>query len=228
MVSFTWYGHSTFSLDIDGYMVLIDPFLTHNPLTTVEPDSLNPDLVLLSHAHEDHVADAMSILQRSGATVVCNFEMGNWYSANGLSEEQIFRGNPGGSFHNDRLSVKFVKAFHSSSFGDGTYGGQPNGFIITIGDAKLYFAGDTSLFGDMRLIGEEGIHTAFLPIGDVFTMGVDDSIRAVQMLDCAHVVPMHYNTFQPIQQDVAAWAERINRETNAGPIVLDPDKSHNF
>ncbi|MGB1288664.1 MAG: metal-dependent hydrolase [Aggregatilineales bacterium] len=227
-LSFTWYGHSTFSLDIDGYSVLIDPFLTDNPLTTTSPDDLNPDLILLSHAHGDHVADAMGILQRTGATVVCNFEMGNWYAANGLPQEQIFQGNPGGSYRSEQLDVKFTKAFHSSSFPDGSYGGQPNGFIITIQGKKLYFAGDTSLFGDMKLIGEENIYMAFLPIGDVFTMGVEDSVRAVKLLGCKYVVPMHYNTFPPITQDAGAWAELIHRNTSADPIVLDPGKSHNL
>lgn len=223
-VTFNWLGHSAFSVDIDGHSVLIDPFLTGNPLAAVAAADLEAEVILVSHAHGDHMGDVIDIAQRTGAMVVCNFEMGNWFSAKGL--ENVFQGNPGGTYDAGFMQAKWTLAFHSSSFPDGTYGGQPNGFIITAGEYKLYFAGDTALFSDMQLIGDEGIHTAFLPIGDVFTMGLEDSIKAIQFVNPKYAVPMHYNTFPPITQDVSAWAEMVNRDTDAQPIVLDPGGSY--
>jgi len=149
--------------------------------------------------------------------------MGDWYLAHGV--QNVFQGNPGGSFRNDWLSAKWTLAFHSSSFPDGTYGGQPNGFLIRGGGLTIYHAGDTCLFGDMRLIGDEGIDLALLPIGDCFTMGIDDSIKAINLLRPAAVSPMHYNTFPPIEQDAEAWAARVASETAAKAIVLAPDDS---
>lgn len=215
-----WLGHSAFQFDVDGRIALIDPFLSGNPLAAASADELDPEVILVSHAHGDHVADVVPIAQRTGALVVCNFEMGNYFSAQGV--ENVFQGNPGGTYSGDFLNAKWTIAFHSSSFPDGTYGGQPNGFIITANGKNVYFAGDTSLFGDMRLIGETGLDVAMLPIGDVFTMGLDDSIKAIQMLRPRYVIPMHYNTFPGIVQDGGKWAELVNRETDAQPIVLDP------
>ena len=219
-VSFRWLGHSAFTFDIDGHSVVIDPFLTGNQLAAAKSEDLSPEVILMSHAHGDHVGDSVDIAKRSGATVVCNFEMGNWYSKQGV--ENVFQGNPGGTYDAGFMEAKWTIAFHSSSFPDGTYGGEANGFLISASGFKLYFAGDTALFSDMKLIGEEGIDVAFLPIGDVFTMGLRDSIRAIQFVRPKYVVPMHYNTFPPIVQDVAAWAEMVNRDTEAQPIVLDP------
>ena len=124
-VSFKWFGHSAFSLDIDGHAVVIDPFLTGNPVAISKADDVEAEVILMTHAHGDHVGDSVDIAKRTGATVVCNFEMGNWYSAQGV--ENVFQGNPGGTFRNDWMSAKWTLAFHSSSFPDGTYGGQPNG-----------------------------------------------------------------------------------------------------
>lgn len=230
-ITLTWYGHSTFTLESDGKKLIIDPFLTNNPLTEATPDTIDVDLIVLTHAHGDHVGfsdagpagDTIAIAQRTGATVVCNFEMGNWFMNNGV--ENVFQGNPGGTYRGEWVDVKFTKAFHSSSFGDGSYGGQPNGLIFRADGKTIYHAGDTSLFGDMALIGEEGLDCAILPIGDVFTMGVDDSIKAAKMLNAKSVLPCHYNTFPPIVQDAGAWADRINRDTNSQPIVIDPGNS---
>ena len=152
--------------------------------------------------------------------MVCNFEMGNYFEAQGV--ENVFRGNPGGTYSGDFFNAKWTVAFHSSSFPDGTYGGQPNGFVVTAAGKRVYFAGDTSLFSDMSLIGEESLDVAMLPIGDVFTMGIEDSIRAVKLLRPKYVIPMHYNTWTPIVQDGGQWAELVNRETDAQPIVMDP------
>ena len=220
-VSVRWLGHSACSLDIDGHKVLIDPFVSGNPVARAAAKDLEAEIILLTHAHGDHVGDSVEIAKRTGALVVCNFEMGDWFLAHGV--ENVFQGNPGGTYRNDWISAKWTIAFHSSSFPDGTYGGQPNGFVIRGGGAAIYHAGDTSLFSDMQLIGDEGLDLALLPIGDCFTMGIDDSIRAVKLLKPKAVAPLHYNTFPPIEQDPQAWAQRVAGETDAKPIVLEPD-----
>lgn len=223
-VQFTWLSHSTFLFDISGHKAITDPFLTGNDLAPRQAEDIDVELILLSHAHNDHVADVIPIAQRTGAKVVSTFEMMNWFSQKGL--DNLAPINTGGTFKGEFLTAKWTIAFHSSSFADGAYGGMPHGFVITAEAKKLYFAGDTGLFGDMTLIGEEGLDVAFLPIGDTFTMGPEDSIKAIKLLKPRYVVPMHYNTFPLIVQDVVHWAEMVNRETNAQPIVLDPGSSH--
>lgn len=223
-ITVKWFAHSAFLFTINGRHLLIDPFISDNPLAEgVDIKTIPADLIALTHAHGDHVGDTIAIAKRTGATVVCNFEMGNWIEEQGI--EHVERGNPGGTYHGDFVSLKWTVATHTSSFPDGTYGGEPNGFIITADERKIYFAGDTNLFGDMALIGDEGIEVAFLPIGDTFTMGVEDSIKAVKLIRPKYVIPMHYNTFPAIVQDVSAWAEMVNRETDAQPIVNDPGMS---
>lgn len=219
-----WLGHSAFEIRGNDSSILIDAFLSDNPLAAAAPDELNPDLILLSHAHGDHLGDTLDIAKRTGSTVVCNFEIGNYLEARGATVHQQ---NPGGGYDHGVAHVKFTMAHHSSSFPDGTYGGEPNGFIITLPDGKrLYFAGDTCLFLDMQLIGEEGIDLAFLPIGDNFTMGPADSLKAIRLIKPRLVLPMHYNTWGPITQDAGAWANRVSSETDAQPIVLDPGGSY--
>ncbi len=222
-VTFTWLGHSAFLFDIDGHKLLVDPFLTDNPLAAMKADEVEAEAILVSHAHGDHVGDTVAIAKRTGAVVVCNFEMGNWFLSKGV--ENVVQGNPGGTYDGGFFKAKWTIAHHSSSFPDGTYGGQPNGFIITAGGKKLYFAGDTALFMDMQQIGAVRLDVAFLPIGDLFTMGIDDSIQATKWLNPQHVVPMHFNTWPPITQDVVTWADRIHRETSASPVVFDPGGS---
>lgn len=220
-VSFKWLGHSAFQMDVDGHEILIDPFLTDNPLAAASPDEMNPEVILMSHAHGDHVGDSVDIAKRTGAQLICNFEMGGWYMDKGV--ENVIQVNPGGTYDFGFMTAKWTIAHHSSSFPDGTYGGQPNGFIITTGSGtRLYFAGDTALFSDMKLIGDEGIDVAFLPIGDHFTMGISDSIKATNFIRPRLVVPMHYNTWPPLVQNASEWAKRIHEETRATPIVLDP------
>ena len=219
--SIRFLGQSGFQFDIDGHKVIIDPFLTGNPVAKSSAADVEAEIILLTHAHGDHVGDTIDIAKRTGATIVCNFEMGDWYLAQGLTA--VFQGNPGGSFRNEWMSAKWTVAHHSSSFPDGSYGGQPNGFVIRGGGHTIYHAGDTALFSDMRLVGDEGLDVALLPIGDVFTMGIDDSIKAIKMLGAKTVVPMHYNTFPPIEQDAEAWARRVESETDATPVVLEAD-----
>jgi L-ascorbate metabolism protein UlaG (beta-lactamase superfamily) len=219
-LTFTWLGHSAFQLDIDGHAALIDPFISGNPVATARASTLPAEIIFLSHAHGDHLGDTLDIAKRTGAKVVANHEIAIWCGKHGV--QHTHGQNPGGSFHHGFVTAKWTAAFHSSSFPDGSYGGEPNGFILTTDSGqRIYFAGDTALFSDMKLIGEEGIDVAFLPIGDNYTMGVADSIKAVKLINPRAVVPMHYNTFPLIAQDVQAWAQRVTDETGAMPIVLD-------
>ncbi len=219
-ITITWYGHSAFALDVNGHPVLIDPFLSDNPLAPISADEARAELILLSHGHSDHSSDVVAIAQRTGAPVISNVEISNWLKRQGVSD--TYGQNTGGAGDYGFMEVKLTIAFHSSSLPDGTYGGSPNGFLITAAGKKIYYAGDTALFGDMALYGEEGIDLAILPIGDYFTMGVDDSIRGIKLINPRFVMPMHYNTSPTIAQDVAGWANRVNSETDAMPIVLDP------
>jgi L-ascorbate metabolism protein UlaG (beta-lactamase superfamily) len=221
-----WLGHSALLFESDGQSVLIDPFLTGNPCAAAHADELQPDLILISHGHGDHVGDAVSIAQRTGATVASNYEISEWLKCppQGLAADRVHGPQHGGSFVSAKgVRVKLTPAFHGSVLPDGTYGGNPCGFIVAFPDGcKIYDAADTGLFSDMSLIGDEGLDLAILPIGDYYTMGPADAVRAVKLLRPRYVLPIHYNTFPPIVQDAAAWATRVTTETSATPIVLAP------
>ena len=221
-IKLQWLGHSAFLLDLSGHSVLIDPFLTGNPLASIEPGDVSPEVILLSHAHGDHLGDTVDIAKANNAPVITNFEISNYMTAQGV--ENVAGLNPGGTGDFDFMTVRFTRAYHSSSFPDGSYGGVPCGFVITEKDSgkTIYFAGDTALFSDMALIGDLGINLGILPIGDFYTMGPADSIRAIQWLRPQIVLPMHYNTFPPITQNASEWAEKVNTDTDATPIVIDP------
>ncbi len=221
-IQITWLAHSGFQLIIDDYIILIDPFLTGNPLAPVAADAVDAEFILLSHGHGDHIGDAPAIAARTGATVVANNEIGNWLSR--VHKLQHVHGiNPGGGVSLPFGRVELTIAHHSSSLPDGSYGGQPNGILIfTNGGQNIYHAGDTTVFFEMQLIGEHGIDLAMLPIGDYYTMGIEGSLRAIEFIKPTTVIPMHYNTFDPIAQDVSEWAQRVQNETAAQPIVLDP------
>jgi L-ascorbate metabolism protein UlaG (beta-lactamase superfamily) len=222
-IKVTWLSHSAFRLDINEMVVLIDPFLSGNPLAAADPDEIPADFILLTHAHGDHLGDTVEIAKRTGAQVIGSWEIGEWMLRQGV--QNVHQQNTGGGFIHPFGHTKFVKADHSSSFPDGTYGGQANGIVLTINGMRLYFAGDTALFSDMHLIGEMGIEVAFLPIGDNFTMGPEDSIRAIQYIRPRATFPIHYNTFPVIHQDASAWARRVHNETSAKAIVVDPGSS---
>ncbi len=226
-VSFRWLAHSAFAFSIDGHSVYVDPFITNNPLSPIKVNEADPEVILVSHGHGDHVGDAVAIAKRTQAPTISNVEIAGWLRHQGAPNAIGI--NTGGTINLDFMSVKLTQAFHSSSLPDGSYGGMPNGMIIvTNGGLKIYYAGDTALFRDMELIGDEGIDMAFLPIGDFFTMGISDSIRAINFIRPRTVIPMHYNTFPPIVQNVAEWARRVHEETRAVPIVLDPGQSYTF
>ena len=221
-IKVTWLGHAALALEIDGKHILVDPFLTGNPAAAASPDSLAADFILVSHGHGDHVGDTAAIAKRTGATVISNFEIASWYTNQGLTSHAQ---HIGGGFQYPFGYVKLTQAQHGSALPDGGNGGNPAGFLITTEGKKIYLACDTGLFGDMALIGDEGLDLAVLPIGDNFTMGPDDALRAAKLVRAKNVIPVHYNTFDLIKQDAHAWARRVEAETQSKVTVLDPGQS---
>jgi L-ascorbate metabolism protein UlaG (beta-lactamase superfamily) len=215
-----WLGHSCLLFESDGQKVLVDPFLTGNPAAPLKADDVEANFILVSHGHGDHLGDAVPLAKRTGATVVTNYEIATWLEKQGVKAHGM---QHGGGFAFPFGRVKLTLAFHGSMLPDGSNGGNPVGFLITFRDGRrVYDAADTGLFGDMKLIGEEGVDLALLPIGDNYTMGPDDALRAVELLKPRRVMPIHYNTFPLIVQDAAAWAGRVKSKTGTDAVVLNP------
>ena len=229
-ISLTWYGHATWLITVDAdtsQQILLDPFLTDSPVAPVRASDVTARTILISHGHFDHVADAAEIANRNDATVVANYEIATWFAKQHGVKNTIGM-NIGGQTELDFGIVKMTHAIHSSQLPDGSYGGNPGGFVLTIEGRKIYFACDTALFSDMQMIGNMGIDLAVVPIGDLFTMGIDDSIEAIKLIRPKQVLPTHYNTWPPIEQDANAWAKLVRARTTAQPIVLNPGDSHEF
>jgi L-ascorbate metabolism protein UlaG (beta-lactamase superfamily) len=219
----TWYGHSSFGLEIGGKKVVVDPFFTDNPLSSVKVGEVEADFILVSHGHGDHVGDVEPLAKRTGALIICNNEIAAYYADKGFKTHGQHIG--GGHTHPFGY-LKFTQAVHGSGMADGFHGGVPCGFLLTGDDGKkIYIAADTGLFGDMELIGDEGVEFAALPIGDNFTMGPDDALKAVKLLRAKHVAPVHYNTWDVIKQDPEAWAARVRKETQSKVTVMQPGDS---
>jgi len=224
-VKVTWLGHAAFSLDVDGHKILIDPFFSDNPVATVTADDVEADYIFVSHGHGDHVGDTVAIAKRTGAMVISNFEIVSWFQGQGV--ENAHPQHIGGGFDYPFGYLKLTIAHHGSALPDGSYGGNPAGMLLTAPDGKkLYFACDTGLFYDMKLIGEAGIDLAVLPIGDNFTMGPDDALRAVKLINPQVVVPVHFDTWELIAQDPKAWAKRVEAETDTTCVVLAPGETY--
>ncbi len=222
-IKYTFVGHGTHILEIGGKKVVVDPFFTSNPATDISADSVAADFILVSHGHGDHVEDLISMAKRTGAKVITNFEIGSWVMNHGV--ENVHQQHLGGGFNHEFGYVKLTIAHHGSGLPDGSYGGNPAGFLITAEGKKIYLACDTGLFETMRLYGEEGIDLFVVPIGDNFTMGPDDALRAVKLVNPKLAVPCHYNTWPPIAQDADAWAKRVEAETSTKVRVLQPGES---
>jgi L-ascorbate metabolism protein UlaG (beta-lactamase superfamily) len=223
----TWYGHATLGLETGGYKLLIDPFFSGNPAATVKPDTVSADYILVTHGHGDHVGDTVAIAKRTGATAISNAEISGWLSKQGVKE--TYPQHIGGGHKYLFGYLKLTMALHGSALPDGSNGGNPAGFLLTTNDGKkIYMAGDTGLFGDMKLIGEEGLDLAVIPIGDNFTMGPADALRAVKMLAPKTVIPIHFSTWDVIQQDAADWVARVGKETGAKAVLLKPGESFTF
>jgi len=197
----TCYGHSCFQVEIKGKKILFDPFITYNELAkAVDVNSIETDYIFLSHGHADHIADCVSIAKRTGCKVVANWEIHEWLNKQGITNTHPM--NTGGKWNFDFGTVKCVVAQHSSSLPDGSYGGNPMGFIFTSTEGNFYYSGDTALTLDMQLIPTWArLNFAVLPIGDNFTMDVADAVRAAGFIDCKNIVGVHYNTFGFIKID---------------------------
>ncbi|MDO9001095.1 MAG: metal-dependent hydrolase [Bacteroidota bacterium] len=215
-MNITYYGHSCFGVEINGKHLLFDPFITPNELANfIDVDLVRADYILISHGHEDHIADAESIAKRTGAKVLCCPEIAAWLEKKGV--ENIRPMNIGGKIKFDFGSIKCVVAQHSSSLPDGSYGGNPMGFVIESSEKNFYYAGDTALTYDMKLIGDyRNIDFAFLPIGNNYTMGVDNAIIACDFIKCNQIIGMHYDTFGHIMID---QDEAVSKFENSGKAL---------
>jgi L-ascorbate metabolism protein UlaG (beta-lactamase superfamily) len=222
----TFMGHSCVMLTDGKHRIIIDPFLSGNEKAAVPADKVDVDFILITHGHGDHIGDAVAIAKRTGATVISNYEIMNLVSRQGVQKAHPLHIGGGANFDFGR--VKMTIAHHGGGYGPDAsiYTGPAAGFLVTIGGKVVYHAGDTGLFYDMKLIGDMNkIDLAFLPIGDNFTMGIDDAVKAVEFLGTRHVVPMHYDTFPIIQADPRQFARKV---IGSQVHILKPGESLDF
>lgn len=196
----TFLGHASLSIEVNQKVVVVDPFISGNPKNhKINLDDLKADYILVTHAHQDHTLDVPTLAKQTGATLISNYEIVTHYEAQGIKGHPM---NHGGSYEFDFGELKYVNAIHSSSFADGSYGGQPGGFILSAEGKSIYIAGDTALTYDMKLFGSAfDLSLAILPIGDNFTMGYADALKASQFLNCNRVLGYHFDTFGYIEID---------------------------
>lgn len=209
----TFLGHASLLIEAKNATILVDPFISGNEKATgkINMQELNPDYILVTHAHQDHILDVESIAKRSDAVIVGNYEIAMHYEAKGLKAHPM---NHGGNWKFGFGNLKYVNAIHTSSFPDGSYGGEPGGFVLSADDKHIYIAGDTALTMDMKLIPmTTKLDLAVLPIGDNFTMGIDDAVVASSFVQCDTVLGYHYDTFGYIEIDHDIAVKKFN---NAG------------
>jgi L-ascorbate metabolism protein UlaG (beta-lactamase superfamily) len=222
----TFIAHSAFVLEDGTNQVMIDPFISGNPLATSKAEDFAPNTIILTHAHADHVGDTVEIARRCGSTVIATAELAGWIGSQGV--EKAIGGNHGGTIKFEGGTTKFVPAWHTSSYptpNGAVAPGVPAGHVVRFGGKTMYFAGDTCLFSDMQLIGEEGLDIAVVPIGDHFTMGINDAARAISFLKPKVAVPCHYNTFPPIRQDPTEFKSAVESTSAARCLIIEPGES---
>ena len=221
----TFFGHSCFFLEDGENRLIIDPFITGNPQAIVKPEEVNVNYILLTHAHGDHLGDAVEISKRNKALIIAPFELANYCQDQGCEVHPM---HIGGAHNFPFGRVKLTIAHHGSALPDGGYGGNPCGLLITMSGKTFFHSGDTGLFYDMKLIGEmNDIELAVLPIGDNFTMGIDDAVKAVEFLKPKSVIPMHFKTFDVIDTDPEEFVRRVvDMEVNS--VVLKVGESFEY
>lgn len=218
-INIQFLGHSCFLVESEGRKIIIDPFLNGNPGAALKAEDITVDAILVTHGHADHIGDAVTIAKQNNCNIIAEDKLALHLSQHGVD---VHRLGIGGAFNFPWGKVKLVQAQHGASIeGDQeNVSGTPTGFIVTMGGKTLYHAGDTGLFGDMKILGElNNIDVALLPIGDNFTMGIDDSVVAAKWLNASQYVPMHYNTFDIIKQDPNEWLEKMKKNNLNGEVL---------
>jgi L-ascorbate metabolism protein UlaG (beta-lactamase superfamily) len=221
MLKVTYFGHSAFLLDDGKTRIIIDPFISGNPFATVKPEEIKVDYIVLTHAHGDHFGDTIGIAKNNNATVISIFELANYCASKSVQSHAL---GTGGSYDFPFGKVKLTIAQHTSSL-DGQYMGDAVGVIVTIDSKNVYHCGDTGLFYDMKLIGEmTPIDLMLVPIGDNFTMGIDDAVKAVEFCNPKTAVPMHYNTFSLVKADPTIFVDKVSK-IGKKALVIEPGKT---
>jgi L-ascorbate metabolism protein UlaG (beta-lactamase superfamily) len=212
-----YFSHSAFLITTKNINIVIDPFLDNNPTSPIKSDEVKADFIVLTHAHGDHLGDAFKIAEKNNSTFICVNELANYCISKGFNAHNM---HIGGGHDFDFGHLKFTIAHHGSQTPDNQYAGEPAGVILTIEGKKIYHTGDTGLFLDMKLIGEMNkIDLMLLPIGDNFTMGIADAVKAVELVNPAMAIPMHYNTFQVINADPNEFVNLIERKGFKGKVL---------
>ena len=225
-IKIRWIGHAAFLIEHKKGNILIDPYISENPSANISLEELPKiDMIIVTHGHGDHLGDTIKIAKKHNSLVISNVEIAKWLKGKGV--EKTHGQQSGGMYKHPLAKIKLTVAFHASSLPDGSYGGQPNGVLLTMEKKTIYHAGDTGLFSDMTLIGDEGIHLALLPIGDNFTMGPEDAAKAVAFLKPEFVIPMHYNTWPIIKSDPELFYEYII-DNEVTSIKLNPGDFFNL
>ncbi|MBS1553265.1 MAG: metal-dependent hydrolase [Bacteroidetes bacterium] len=220
-----YHGHSFLEVILNEHKIYVDPFITGNPLCDLKPENASCNYIILTHGHADHFGNTIEIARGNDVKVIATAELSYYLEAKGVSTHAM---NLGGSFQFPFGRVKLTLAHHSSSTPDGTYAGDPAGILLSAGDKTVFHAGDTALFYDMKLIGDyHKIDYAFLPVGDNFTMGIDDAVKAAEFLNAETIIPVHYNTFEIIKADANEFKRKIE-SIGKKCIVMNAGDEINF